>query len=73
MLYLDIEVTEYIAWCEADSKCLRVIIVITKKYSVSNLSKHMRINAEAKNGDRRAGNMINICKMIKSWQYLTNL
>ena len=56
MYYLDIEVTQYIVWCEAFSKCLSVKIVITKKYSVSNLSKHMRINAEAKNGDRRAGN-----------------
>ena len=72
MLYLDIEVTVYIAWWEADSKCLRAKIVITKKYSVTNLSKHMRINAEAKNGDRKAGNMIDICRMIYSWKYSTN-
>ena len=53
-LYLDIVEVKYIDWCEADSKCLRVKTVITKEYSVSNFPKHMRINEEAKNGDRRA-------------------
>ena len=45
----------YIAWCEADVRCLRTRIVMTKFYSVSNLSSHMRIKEEAKNGKRRAG------------------
>ena len=45
----------YIAWCEADSKCLRTRIVMTKLYSVSNLSRHIRMKEEAKNGQRRAG------------------
>ena len=56
-MYLENAEEKYIVWCEADSRCLRAKMVKTKKYSVSNFFKHMRINEEAKKGHITAGNM----------------